>query len=195
MKQFKGAFVTSGTGGGKSLSDVTVGNLLLATVMRRSDMVSVTSGWTLLTQSPVVNGEQINDIYYKIADSTVETFAITVSTAGRIIVWVSEFITDQVPVEDESMSILSTTYNTLTYTKLKNKCYFLAASVYNFDSASPYDLWTYSPIVKIPIYSSLNPNRLFVWIDEAEPTAQTITGTSTGTTDGDKVIMCGVYWG
>ena len=187
---------TSGTTLTGTITTAVVGKLVLVSVTTRTAITGVTAGWTLLTTSQIIpTGNQRNYIYYKIAESTSEAIQITTGVAGRIYITLLAFNTAKVPVEDASMSLLSSTYNAFTYTKPAAKKYVVVASFYYWPTSTPYAPWTISPsIFHFANLSYSTQRRQLTLFDIGDPVARTCTAPTSGSDDSYKVAICAVYF-
>lgn len=177
----------------------TIGRLVILAVTVRSNITSITSGWTLLTSSPtLIEGgvPQTNYIYYKIATSATESVTVVQASSVRIYLTGVCFDTTTIPTADVTMSILSATFDsTITYTKPLNKCYVVVISTYYWTISSPFPLYVSVPnVFKNFQLGTTTQSRLGVFVDDETPTSRTINGPAAGTTDGNKVTMCAVYF-
>lgn len=177
----------------------TIGKLCILAVTTRSTITSITSGWTLLTSSVPINEGGVlqgNYIYYKLATAATETVTVTQTSAVHIYLTGLCFSTITIPTADTSMSVLSTTYDsTIIYTKPLNRCYVIAVSTYYWTTAAPFPLWIGTPTVyKVFQLGTATQSRLGVFIDDETPTSRTLNGPATGTSAGNKVTMCAVYF-
>lgn len=177
----------------------TIGKLVILAVTVRSNITSITSGWTLLTSSPMlIEGgiTQTNYIYYKIATSATEAVTVVQTSSVRIYLTGICFDTTTIPTADTTMSVISETFNTtITYTKTNNRCYIVVISTIYWATTSPYPLWVSAPIIyKNFQLGTTTQGRLGVFVDDETPTSRTINGPSTGTSEGYKVTMCAVYF-
>lgn len=174
------------------------GALVIVSAVIRSGLVSVTSGWNYLTESPPIFdsdfGNQVCYMFYKIAEGSTETFAITQATAGRIYIASFCLRTDKVPFEATDLSILSTGPHTLTYEKQQARfCVGAIHSIY-WGTASPYSRWNSNPILyKYVELAPTRQSRLLLFIDEEAPLSRTLSTGLTGTDDRYLLAMCGVY--
>ena len=173
------------------------GALVIVSAVIRSGLVSVTSGWNYLTESPPIVASSYNQtcyMFYKIAEGSTETFAITQATAGRIYIASFCLRTDKVPSEATDLSILGTGANTLTYEKQQARfCVGAIHSLY-WGATSPYLPWNSTPILYK--YAELAPtrqSRLLLFIDEEAPLSRTLFTGLSGTGDDCLLAMCGVY--
>ena len=177
----------------------TIGKLVVLAVTVRSNITSITSGWTLLTSSPnLVEGgvPQTNYIYYKIATSTTESVTVTQTSSVRIYLTGVCFNTTTIPTADSSMSVLSSTFDsTITYTKPLNKCYVVVISTYYWTTSSPFPLYVSVPnVFKNFQLGTTTQSRLGVFVDDETPGSRTINGPATGTAEGNRVTMCAIYF-
>ena len=176
----------------------TIGKVCILAVMARSDIVSITTGWTLLATSPGLvtsSYTQKCHIYYKVATATTETVTVTQITAARLYLTGLCFSTTTVPVVDNALAILSSSYNNVTYTKTLNRCYIVAVTGIYWSTSPPYALWSTTPILyKAFQLGPTAQSRLGVFIDDEEPAARIITSPATGSADDYKLTMCAVHF-
>lgn len=173
------------------------GALVIVSAVIRSGLVSVTNGWNYLTESPPIAGSDFNQVcymFYKIAEGSTETFAITQATAGRIYIASFCLRTDKVPFEATDLSILGTDVNTLTYEKQQARFCVGAIHSVKWGTASPFLPWNSSPILYKYVESApTRQSRLLLFIDEEAPLSRTLSTGLTGTSDDYLLAMCGVY--
>lgn len=189
--------VASGTELSVSI-DCVVGDLVVAAFSIRSELISLSEGWTLISTSRSISEINASDttnqtlsFAYKYAASTTESITVTQQTAARIYINMiaisdAEAVTDMGFQYQDNSSVSDSTKAIFTRPNGRLIIWGVTKSFWNAVTAK--SCWEISNDARAIQLGSTTQSRLLLAIDTSSDTEVSFTSKSTNTTD---AYLCG----
>lgn len=176
-----------------------VGDLIIAAFVIRSSLVSLSTGWSLISTSKTSSEINSADTYkqtlsfaYKYAESTTENITVTQATAARMYINMvsfsnaTGFVDYGYQYQNNAEANIDT--SSITVNRPSGEIVLWGATRCLWLSTSPYKTWVVSNDSRTIQLGSSTQSRLLLAIDTSDDETVTLSNFSTSTTD---ATICG----